>query len=453
MPGFGLLAHAAPISYRFPLPIWIYVVAAGAAVLASAPAAAAAVSGGGRALRTRNLYPALRPLRLGPAGLTLCSLLLAVAFVGGFGGSSVQAAEFFENPMTVLVWIDFWVGLGVVSALAGNVWDFVSPLNAAARALDRALARRGISSLPYPERLGRLPAVAGLLVWSWAELVWAPAKEPRTLAVIGAAYLLLNLAASGVFGARAWLDNAEVFTVVARTFARFAPFELSPASPEEWLAAPREEREVRLRPYGAGLRSEQPLPPGGGAFVACLLATVVYDGFSQTNRFATLEAWFLRHWSWLGAHTQLLEGALMLAIVVLFALAFAAVCGRNAALYAPTLIPIAAVYFIAHYFAYLLIGGQSTLGVVVDPLGKSWNPDGLGEYGLWKGIAPATGVWWAQVVLIVWGHVSGVFEAHRVSLHAGGRGRAVLVSQAPLVLLMVGYTMAGLWVLAQQIKA
>ena len=42
----GLLAHAAPINYKFPLPIWLYVVAGGAAVLLSAPAAALAVSEG-----------------------------------------------------------------------------------------------------------------------------------------------------------------------------------------------------------------------------------------------------------------------------------------------------------------------------------------------------------------------------------------------------------------------
>ena len=43
----------------------------------------------------------------------------------------------------MLVWVDFWVGLGLVSAFVGNVWDFVSPLSAAARALDRLLARHG----------------------------------------------------------------------------------------------------------------------------------------------------------------------------------------------------------------------------------------------------------------------------------------------------------------------
>jgi hypothetical protein len=42
----GLLAHAAPINYKFPLPIWLYVAAGGAAVLLSAPAAALAVTEG-----------------------------------------------------------------------------------------------------------------------------------------------------------------------------------------------------------------------------------------------------------------------------------------------------------------------------------------------------------------------------------------------------------------------
>ena len=117
-----------------------------------------------------------------------------------------------------------------------------------------------------------------------------------------------------------------------------------------------------------------------------------------------------------------------------------------------TLIPIAAVYFTAHYFAYLLIAGQATLGVIVDPFGHGWNPHGWGEYELNTGIVPSGLVWWIQVLLIVWGHVAAVFAAHRLALRETTRSHA-LVAQTPLVLLMVGYTVAGLWVLAQQIKA
>ena len=48
--------------------------------------------------------------------------------------------------MTVLTWVDFWVGLGIVSALVGNVWDFIGPLNVGGRWLDRRLAAAGTSA-------------------------------------------------------------------------------------------------------------------------------------------------------------------------------------------------------------------------------------------------------------------------------------------------------------------
>jgi hypothetical protein len=200
------------------------------------------------------------------------------------------------------------------------------------------------------------------------------------------------------------------------------------------------------------LRTDPPLPAGGGAFVLTTLATVVFDGWSQTDRFGELQRWFYERWSFLARHVDVLQTLSMLAVVALFVLAYLVVARGHAREVAPTLVPIAAVYFTAHYFAYLLIAGQYTLGVLVDPFAQGWNPWGLGEYEIWKGIAPAALTWWVQVLLIVWGHVAAVFAAHRLAARRVSPGRALL-AQAPLVLLMVGYTVAGLWVLAQQIKA
>jgi hypothetical protein len=455
-----LLFHAAPISYKFPLPIWLYAVAGGVAVLASAPAAALAASGRGRAIRrTRNLYPWIRPLRIGPVVSILLALVLVWSLAGGIGARTAEGHEFFENPITVIVWVDLWVGLGIVAALVGDVWDLVSPLNWAARFLDRALARRDLAPFRYPERLGRWPALGLLLLWSWAELVWAPAKEPHVLAAIGLGYIAATLIGTLFFGVEAWLDNVELFTVFSRTLSRFAPLDLTPSSPELWLASPREERELRLRMYGAGVGPEPPLQAGGGAFVLATLATVVFDGFSQTRRYAGWRNSIESHAGALGRHIDVFDTLVLLVVVGLFCLAFVLVAGlvcggdwrRGTRLYAPTLIPIAAVYFIAHYFVYLVFVGQLTLGVLVDPFGHGWNPWGLGEYAIWKDI-PAAATWWVQVALIVWGHVVAVFAAHRIAAAEAGPRRA-LVTQTPLVLLMVGYTVAGLWVLAQQIAA
>ncbi len=448
-----LIAHAAPISYKFPLPIWLYVVAGGGAVLLSAPAAALAVSDG--PVRERlgaDLYPLARRLRLGPILVAVGSLLILVAFAGGLFSTTEQSTEFFENPITVFTWVDFWVGLGIASWLVGDVWERVSPLNVAARALDRVLARSGIQPLAYPAWLGQWPAVGLLLVWSWLELIWGPAKEPYTLGLILLAYLVATLAGSVLFGAEAWLGNVELFSVFARTLSRFSPLELRPFVPEVWSSTLPEARSARLRLYGAGLRTDPPLADGGGAFVLTALATVVFDGWSQTDRFGSFQQWFYDRWSFLAQHTGVLQTLSMIAVVVVFVGAYLAIARRNARALAATLIPIAAVYFTAHYFAYLLIAGEDTAAVLVDPFGHSWNPLGWGEYGLWRGIAPAALVWWIQVLVIVWGHVAAVFAAHRFALRGSTRAQA-LRAQAPLVLLMVAYTVAGLWVLAQQLKA
>ena len=127
----SLLAHAAPISYRFPLPIWIYVLAAGTAVGLSAPAAAFAVREGERpAWRSRNLYPGLRRLRLGPIGLVLSTILLGFVLLGGLGGRTVQAREFFENPQGLLgtVYTDGWHAGGDI-LLSGDAAHAIVPFH------------------------------------------------------------------------------------------------------------------------------------------------------------------------------------------------------------------------------------------------------------------------------------------------------------------------------------
>jgi hypothetical protein len=265
---------------------------------------------------------------------------------------------------------------------------------------------------------------------------------------------------------------------VARVLARFAPIELyvrQPAGecraalcideerigcPACWLEAAPEDRGLRLRPFGAGVRREAPLGPGGGTFVLALLATVIYDGFSQTEPYVRLQGFFLDHYDWLARHDTFLDTLLMAAIVAAFVLAFIAVVGLVSRLdrasvvdaarrYAPTLIPIAAVYFISHYFLYLIYAGQFTFAAVFDPLGREWVPD---VEHPWKGV-PGGLVWYLQVALIVWGHVVAVFEAHRVALPVTGGQRRAALAQLPLVLLMVGYTFTGLWVLGQVLAA
>ncbi|MGH7882784.1 MAG: hypothetical protein ACREN8_07735, partial [Candidatus Dormibacteraceae bacterium] len=120
--------------------------------------------------------------------------------------------------------------------------------------------------------------------------------------------------------------------------------------------------------------------------------------------------------------------------------------------FALTLVPIAFVYNLAHNYSYLTIQGQGLFPLLADPFGRGWHLLPISaSFEPSFALAGAETVWYAQVVLIVIGHIIAVYLAH---LRAGERfklARNVILSQYPMLLLMVLYTMTSLWILAQPI--
>jgi hypothetical protein len=110
-------------------------------------------------------------------------------------------------------------------------------------------------------------------------------------------------------------------------------------------------------------------------------------------------------------------------------------------------VPIVAVYFAAHYLLYLVAYGQLTWKVIVDPFETDWVPD----IGVWTGY-PAGLVWALQVGLIVAGHIVAILAAHRIAVSTAPRHRAAIRAQAPLITLMICYTVLGLWILGQSYR-
>ena len=62
-------------------------------------------------------------------------------------------------------------------------------------------------------------------------------------------------------------------------------------------------------------------------------------------------------------------------------------------------------------------------------------------------------IWNAQTATIVLGHVVGIVLAHALALRHSGDGRAAALSQVPLAVLMVFYTLFGLWLLSTPVYA
>ena len=121
-------------------------------------------------------------------------------------------------------------------------------------------------------------------------------------------------------------------------------------------------------------------------------------------------------------------------------------------LFAPSVLPIALGYHVAHYLPSFLVDGQYALVALSDPFLTGADLLRLGEFyvstGFFNTQASVRVIYLTQAGAVVAGHILAVLLAHALALRALPNPHAALLSQAPLAVFMIGYTLFGLWLLA-----
>jgi hypothetical protein len=181
-----------------------------------------------------------------------------------------------------------------------------------------------------------------------------------------------------------------------------------------------------------------------------MLGGTAYDGFSsETWWYTFVQSSDLpgRLWQTLALLVLCLLVAGMLWTAAAFSALLAKVPARGlATAFAPSLVPIAAGYLVAHYWSLFVYEGVNGLAKLSDPLGSGAN--WLGTAGLEPSLAliEPTLVATIQVVGIITGHLLGVVVAHERAVALFPR-RVAVTGQVPLLVLMVLYTVGGLTLL------
>ena len=466
----GVQAHGFGQRFDLPLPLWLWMTAAAASLVLTLVLMAAfgkARSDAPAKAFTLAVSPlAARGVRVLQA-MALALFLLALA-TGWFGSQDP-----YRNLVVTLVWVVWWVGLAFLCALVGDVWALASPISTLHDLLRAVLrrwrSRRGV--LRYPGWLGAWPAVLVFLAFAWAELVWESKDVPAALAWAVSAYAIVTVVGMLTFGRAAWLSNAEAFGLVFSTFGRFAPIAGRHVGGRVQLV---------LAPPGGRLHPGAAASPSMVVFVMAMLSTVTFDGFKETEWMQQVEVWATQS----GPLSRMLfalsergvseTAALHTLVLLLFPLAFLALflgtCGisERLALFAGapgplrgvwelagrfvfTLVPIAVAYHLSHYLGLLLTAGQLVVPLASDPFGWGWDLFGTAGRGIDIGLASPSLVWYTAVALIVMGHVIAVMAAHRAAQVAFASNVAAVWSQVPMLVLMIGYTLLSLWILAQPI--
>ncbi|RME95560.1 MAG: hypothetical protein D6773_18290 [Alphaproteobacteria bacterium] len=209
-------------------------------------------------------------------------------------------------------------------------------------------------------------------------------------------------------------------------------------------------------------------------FVLVMLSTVTFDGFVETPLWTDFLDWLSENQTlrplllWLQeSGVDLLKGTKTVALLVLplfFVASYYAFCAaaskmaggsistsRLANTLVLTLVPIAIAYHFAHYLSYLLLAGQLIIPLASDPFGWGWDLFGTASRAIDIGIIDAATVWYVALFAIVGGHAIAVWLAHVIALTLYPDSTSALMSQIPILVLMVLYTMTSLWILSQPI--
>ncbi len=441
-PGDQVLAHAFGARYELPIPLLVFVLGGAAVVAASFVLV----------LRTRVLpivgtetdRTAVRqvPKTAGVPGLVVLALLCWAGLAG--------SQEVPENILPTLFWVYVWVVLPLLCGIVGDFTSGSNPFGFLAQVGDALRSAAGRPKpVPWPRRLGWWPAVALAGAGTLAELVFNSATTlPRFIAWLVISYSALCVAMGALFGARAWRERGELFTVLLSTWGRLGWFR---------FGAPG------TRGFAGGLQAGFERTVSRTVFVLLLLVSISYDGILSTPQWTRFEA----HLVSLGdVHRQetvrsigfvVLIGALY---VVFGSFAFAvAKAGRIASVAAtlsgllPSLVPIAFGYLLAHYLQYILINGQLILPLLGAPGGAGTNlhlPYPFNDsYEVHTKFLPSGFYWYVDVVVIVTVHIIAVVLAHRFLARTEHSPVEARRAEYPWIVAMIGYTSLSLWLLAQ----
>jgi hypothetical protein len=367
--------------------------------------------------------------------------VLWVLVAVGFWGSR----DPLHNLLVLAVWTLLWVGLTLACVFLGNLWRPINPWVGPVRTARRVLGRTGGIGLA---RLGQWPAVAGMFAFAWFEIVSLSPTDPAVLARAVAGYWALVFALAVVEG-EDWLERGEAFSVYFGLIGRIAPL---------WHETQGRRTRLMVGLPGTQVLALPPLTPSGAAFVTLALAAVSFDGLSGTfwwlARIAVNPLEFPGRSAVQGVNTAgLLATWALLAGSILCAIALGRrLAGREAPFWHDagpwmlSFLPIAAGYHVAHYLVALLTDGQYAIVALGDPLARGWNPLGLGanwvSFGMLADDASVRAIWNAQFAAILGAHLLAVI----IGLKMAAPARPL--AHAPMTVLMVLYTVFGLWLLS-----
>ena len=455
-----IAAHAFGKLYNLPVPFWLYLYGGVAAIVVSFLIIGYFFN---KAKQTFS-YPTGDLSKFRIAAILTSSrffttlkitglFLFFLTILSGFLGTDIPRFNF---NMTFF-WIIFVLGFTYATAIFGNVWAIVNPWKTLFEALETLFGKKMEGFVAYPKSLSYYPALILFFLFIWIELMGE--TNPQSLSMILLQYSIITFAAVLIFGKNIWFQYGEFFSVFFKLIAKLAPLEYKNSK-------------LYLRLPIVGLLKETTDRFSLLLFILFMLSSTAFDGFRSTVHWVRLSRVLIEppvglvfgEGSFLTSQIVKTVGLILALIVSLYVylvlVALAKVIAKSslsfgelALRFAFSLVPIALAYNIAHYYTLIQTEGQNMFRIISDPFGVGWNLFKTATYETDYLVVNANFAWHSQVAVILAGHIAGVYLAHQIALNVFPSHKRAFASQLPMLILMVIYTMAGLWILSQPITS
>jgi hypothetical protein len=356
----------------------------------------------------------------------IIKILAFALFVLTIAAALFGTANPLMNLAPSLIWVTWWVGLSLLIAACGNVWPWLDPW----RTLWDGLAKLGLKPLErsWPDAWGMYPAVLCLLAWSWLEVVFPIAVVPRDLGILALVWTSISLAGMWMFSPDIWRTRADFVAIYFNLIAKIG------------LQA------TSSRPRASAISKTR----GYVSFILAMLSTVLFDGLHGHPGWLSLEDAVLGAMpSWLAGLPYFSGTFGLLAVWLIFMASYQLTTRSYAKDFAPSLIPIAVAYLVAHNFSNLVVQGQNVIFLLSDPLGSGWNLFGTADFKPNSDMINAKFTWYLAVSSIVLGHILAVVISHRAALRLSANSRQAAWLCLPHTVLMIAYTLLSLLIIAE----
>ncbi len=436
--------------------------------------------------------------------LILVFLFLVILYAGLYGNQHSG-----RNIAPSLTWNIWWEGLIFIILFFGKMFCYACPWDALTSWLrkmsflkvkDRELFNLG---LPWPKHLKNIyPAIIFFIALTWIELGYRVTLSPEKTAILGLVMFGMAFIPGLIFEKKSFCRYGCLVGRVSGLYAMFVPVEIRNKNPdvcrscktvdcfrgngtgyacptgmnlktmdsntycimcaECFRSCKYDNVAVNVRPF-AHDHAVAPRPRKDESYLALILFSLTaFHGFTMTPAWNTvvraLQSTF--HLIEIGAFSIGMAVSIAIPIFVYNGFVYLSKIAAGDTTfshkmlfikYAYGVVPIALFYHVAHNIEHFITESQKLVVLVSDPFGYGWDLFGTAAMKTASLFSLET-VWALQVVMIMTGHIFGIYVSHKQAHMMFKDRKTALKSQLPMIVMMVLFSVLSLWLIAQPME-